>query len=98
MFGEPRHAWLSTLIHIDSVANARESVRELNAKWREFEKYPADLERSYRRLLIKSAVLAMNRCGAMQKKRDLGGRERRELGQVRSTYSAWLRTHRLGKN
>jgi len=79
LFDPAKYNFLADIVRIDTVSNARESVRILKKVFR---------KSSYNgRLQIKKAmVLAANRCSAFRKRKHLSQKERRELKIIEQIY------------
>jgi len=85
IFFEPKYSTYAEHISIASPSEARESV-----EWAEKESKCAKRPSKVLRIL-RSLVLARNRAEALQKKRNLSAKERRELKKVVKIYDSGIR-------
>jgi hypothetical protein len=80
MFGTPRHKKLAKLIRQDTPTAAREAAREILSDFRDLSHRDAKV--AYKR----AVVLASNRAGAIQKKKNLSVKERAEFRKIQKIY------------
>ena len=82
MFYSPaRHPSLGEIVTLESPSKAKRAARELKRKFREAK------SRERKREIKQATVLAANRAKAMQKKRGLSERERKNLEEINEIYN-----------
>jgi len=92
IFFPAKHKDIAEHISLRTPAEARKSVRWLEREWRK-------ADRRRKRILLWSAVLAMNRAKvlarAKRKKRKISEKEKKEFRQIAKIYKRFVDTHRL---
>ena len=88
IFFPAKHKDIAEHISLRTPAEARQSVRWLERQWRK-------ADRRRKRILLWSAVLAMNRAKAAARKKNLSAKEKKEFRQIARIYKRFVDTHRL---
>ena len=88
IFFPAKHKEIAEHISLRTPSEARRSVRWLEREWRE-------ADRRRKRILLWSAVLAMNRAKAAARKKNLSAKEKKEFRQIARIYKRFVDTHRL---
>ena len=91
IFFPPKHKDIAEHISLRTPAEARRSVKWLERQWKK-------ADRRRRRILLWSAVLAMNRAKVAARKKNLSAKEKKEFRQIAKIYKRFVDSHRLSED